>query len=224
MSVDSISNTLQGMHFPKHLSEKTKSLTRKMTDKGIKVRYNIVVTNFNIDEIKDLIITSVDELGVDIKLLDLKVRDEYLGENNCICEKNAKDFWNNSYIPLNEITNFLQENCDKYSYNNYKTNFYGIPMNMYFRSGKTIQIKDTSKGTHYSSLCVKECPYYNECNEGLYSPFLSTDMTLHISGCRNRKIYFNLKNKDVLVIKNNLQEILKLFRDITLKNNFKNVY
>lgn len=223
ISVDSISNTLQGMHFQKYLTEKTKMLTKKMVDKGIMVRYNIVVTNFNFHEVKELIITAVDELGVDIKLLDLKVRDEYLGENSCICEKNSMNFWNNSYIQLKAITDFLQKNCDKNSDNNYKTNFYGIPMNMYFRHGKKIQIKDTSKGTHYSSLCIKECPYYTKCNEGLYSPFLSTDMTLHISGCRNKKIYFNLKNKNKLVIRNNLEKILELFRDITLINNFKNV-
>ena len=151
------------------------------------------------------------------------MRDEYLGENSCICEKNATNFWHNSYIPLKEITDFLQENCDENSDNDYKTNFYGIPMNMYFRNGKTIQIKDTSKGTHYSGLCVKKCPYYTKCNEGLYSPFLSTDMTLHISGCRNKKIYFNLSSKDESGIKNNLQEVLGLFRDITLINNFKNI-
>lgn len=220
MSVDSISNTLQGMLFSKHLSEKIKIFTRKMVDKGIKVRYNIVVTNFNLNEIKELIITAVDELGVDIKLLDLKVRDEYLGENNCICERSAKDFWNSSYVPLNEINDFLEKNSNKCIDNNYKTNFYGIPMSLYYRNGKTIQIKDTSRGTHYSSLCVEECPYYNKCNEGLYSPFLSTDMTLHISGCRNKRVYFNLKDKNRIVIQNNLQELLKLFESTTLKNNF----
>ena len=172
LSVDSISNVLQDMHFPKYLSEKTRSITKKMVDKGIKVRYNIVVTNFNYNEIKELIITAIDELGVDIKLLDLKVRDEYLLDNKCTCEQNAKEFWTSSYLPLNEIINFIEKNSKEFKGETYTTNYYGIPMKTYIRNGKTIQIKDTSKGTHYSNLCIKECSYYNKCNEGLYSPFL----------------------------------------------------
>ena len=68
-----------------------------------------------------------------------------------------------------------------------------------------------------SKVCIEECPYYSSCNEGLFSPFISVGEILHISGCKNKDLYYNLKEKSESEIKKVLDEILTLFENTELR-------
>lgn len=77
-SVDSISEHLNGCHFPKFLSEDIIEKTKILKQNNISVRYNVVVTKLNQPEIRQLVLKAVDELNVNVKLLDLNKFSEYL--------------------------------------------------------------------------------------------------------------------------------------------------
>ena len=78
ISVDSVSEYINGIHYPKYLSQKVQNLATELVKRKISTRFNIVVTKQNIREIKTLIDRSL-ALGVNIKILDLIIRNEYFG-------------------------------------------------------------------------------------------------------------------------------------------------
>lgn len=78
ISVDSLHEYVNGVHYPKYLSSKTESLTKELVKRKISTRFNIVVTKTNYSEVKSLIDKAL-ALGVNVKILDLIVRNEYLG-------------------------------------------------------------------------------------------------------------------------------------------------
>jgi hypothetical protein len=91
-------------------------------------------------------------------------------------------------------------------------NCYGIPMSKYFRNENWIQVKDSCIGAKYSSYCKENCQYYRNgnCQEGVFNLFLSSNLTLHLSGCKNTAIYFDLNKCEELQIKKVFIELLNL--------------
>ena len=55
ISVDSLNEYINGVHYPKYLSSKTESLTKELVQRRISTRFNIVVTKTNYSELKSLI-------------------------------------------------------------------------------------------------------------------------------------------------------------------------
>lgn len=218
ISVDSVNEYIQDIHYPKYLSTKIQEITKDLIKRKIQTRFNIVVTKKNIIEIKDLIDKSL-RLGVNIKILDLIIRDEYFGTKNRLTGKEAIEFGKKSYVSLEDVTSYLDEISDnsKSEYSIY--NSFGIPRSGYFIGEQWVQVKDASKGAKYSKLCIESCPYYGMCNEGLFSPFISVGEILHLSGCKNKNLYYNLKGKNESEIKKDLTEILNLFEDTELRKN-----
>lgn len=208
ISVDTLSKNLGGFYYPKYLSEKIQKLTKDFVSKGIKIRYNVVVTRANASEIEKLIIMATENLGVDIKLLDLNKYEQYL-------EKSIE--WNNLYISIKELQPLLEKVGEQYHEKYFQSNSFGIPMYAYFRNGHMIQVKDSTRGASYSESCYSNCKYYNMCMDGVFSPFISANMMLHLSGCRNEKLHFNLKGKGEVFIKNSFRTILKLFEKIEMR-------
>ena len=80
ISVDSVNEYIQGIHYPKYLSLKVQNLAIELVKRKIPTRFNVVVTRQNINEIKALIDKSI-ALGVNIKILDLIIQNEYFGTN-----------------------------------------------------------------------------------------------------------------------------------------------
>lgn len=214
ISVDSLSEYLSGFHFPKYLSHKIQDLTRDLVSRGITVRYNVVVTKFNFPEIEQLAIKALDEMNVNLKLLDLNKYEEYLQE-----DIDSEVFWSDSYLSFKYLIPCLERISDEYKpqYNQWIS--YGVPMSAYFRNGHMIQLKDSSKGANYSQICYEKCPYYKTCQEGVFSPFLSTNLVLHVSGCKNKDIHFELKGKDECYVRDSFYKILKLFEDVSVRKN-----
>ena len=89
---------------------------------------------------------------------------------------------------------------------------HGIPMSSYFRGENWIQVKDSTRGANYSEFCIKECPFYQtgNCQEGVFSLFLSSNLMLHLSGCKNSAIHFDLNECDDNRIKKIFTDLLSI--------------
>ena len=200
-SVDSISEYIDEIHFPKFLSKDVIEITRILKKNEIPVRYNIVVTKINESEVRSLVLKAVDELHVNAKLLDFNKFPEYYGNKKEVREKEASSFWQNMFVPMKNFYSFL-ENISEKSDSNWTTQMIGknngIPMSVYFRNQNWIQVKDSERGAKYSEFCKESCKYYKdrECKEGVFSLFLSSNLILHLSGCKNEKIRFDLTKCD----------------------------
>lgn len=216
-SVDAISENLNGVHFPKFLSYNIVKTTQILKENGISVRYNIVVTSLNECEVKNLIMKAVDELNVNVKLLDLNRYSEYLGYDNKVEGKEAYNLWKKLFVPMKTFYDFL-EGISSDSSSEWTTGLiekgHGIPMNAYFIGENWIQIKDSTRGAKYSDFCKKKCDYYKQgnCQEGVFSLFLSSNMTLHLSGCKNESIQFDVRECSDEQIQDALENLLHLIQ------------
>lgn len=216
-SVDSISEYIKSVHFPKYLSKEVIKITKLLRSNEIPVRYNIVVTKLNECEIKVLILKSIDELDVNIKLLDLNRFSEYFGySKKVIAGKEALNLWKELFVPMNHFYEFL---CDisKYSKSEWTTQLIGkecgIPMSCYFRGDNWIQVKDSTRGARYADFCKNNCSLYKngDCQEGVFSLFLSSNFVLHLSGCKNNSVHYDLNGQNNKQIKNAMQKLMKMF-------------
>lgn len=216
ISVDSVNEYINGIHYPKYLSQKVQNLATELVKRKISTRFNIVVTKQNIREIKTLIDRSL-ALGVNIKILDLIIRNEYFGTIKSLTGEEAITFGKNSYAPLESIIKYLETISDNSQEEYHIWNTFGIPRSGYFIGNQWIQIKDSSRGAKYSKVCIEKCPYYDSCNEGLFSPFISVGEILHLSGCKNKDLYYILNGKSEAEIKKALDDILTLFKNTELK-------
>lgn len=212
-SVDSISANLNGVHFSKFLSDKVIMQTRILKESGISVRYNMVVTSLNEYEVKELVLKAIDELNVNIKLLDLNKFSEYLGYDGKVDGEKASDLWKRLFVPMKKFYNFLEE-ISTNSKSEWTTGFtgtgYGIPMSIYFRGENWIQVKDSTRRAKYSEFCMNKCKNFKDgdCQEGVFSLFLSSNLILHLSGCKNKFIYFDLNECNNMQMRKAFNELL----------------
>ncbi len=216
ISVDSLHEYVNGVHYPKYLSSKTESLTKELVKRKISTRFNIVVTKTNYSEVKSLIDKAL-ALGVNVKILDLIVRNEYLGNGKKLHDEDAVNFGQSMYQELNEVKSYLESISTKSLEKHYVSNANGIPMSGYFFDNQWVQVKDSSKGAMYAKEC-KKCSYYDTCYEGVFSPLLSVSEILHISGCMNSSLYYQLKGKSEKEIRQSFEEILKVFESTELRS------
>ena len=214
-SVDSISEYLEGVHFQKYLSEDVVKITNILRKNKIPVRYNVVVTKLNECEVETLVLKAVDELDVNVKLLDLNKFSEYFGYCNSVKGEDAFNLWKELFVPMRKFYNFLDEISDDLK-SEWTTELigrkHGIPMSAYFRGKNWIQVKDSTRGARYSEFCIKDCCFYktNNCQEGVFSLFLSSNLMLHLSGCKNNSIHYNLRGQDDEKIKDAFKKLLNL--------------
>jgi len=205
-SVDSISEYLDNVYFHKYLSSSVIETTKILKENEIQVRYNIVVTRINEREVRELILKAVDEMHVNVKLLDLNKFSEYFGNGKILYNEQAFELWDNLFVPMKNFYEFLEEIS-----NNVKSEWTtqligkgnGIPMSAYFRN---------ERGAKYSEFCKEKCEYYKKgnCQEGIFSLFLSSNLTLHLSGCKNKAIHFDLSKGEDAQIKIAFAKLLSL--------------
>jgi len=221
-SVDSLSEYICGVHFPKYLSQNVIEITRALRKNKISVRYNIVVTKLNECEVRELVQKAIDELDVNVKLLDLNRFSEYLGYSNEVTGKEAYDLWQELFVPMSNFYDFLCQ-ISTHSQAEWTTSLigkkHGIPMSCYFRGNNWVQVKDSTRGARYSEFCRKNCLLYKkgECQEGVFSLFLSSNLVLHLSGCKNDSIHYDLNGRDNEQIERAFKSLLKLLNWFYIK-------
>ena len=214
ISVDSLSEHLNGNHFPKYLSKKIEHLAKELTRRAIKTRFNIVVTKANICEIPRLIDKSL-SLGVDIKLLDLNIRDEYFGDKELLRGEDAVKYGESLYQPISYLKEYLQSMSTNYQDVFNVSNSNGISMSGYLVGNQVVQVKDVSNGAMYAKIC-KKCPHFESCQDGVFSLFLAVGEVLHLSGCTNDKVKYNLKGLSDDEIKYAFKTLLEHFKELEL--------
>lgn len=212
-SVDSISKNINGVYFEKYLSDSVINTTKILKENKIQVRYNVVVTALNKCEIRELVLKAVDEQHVNIKLLDLNKFSNYLGYDGEVVGEEAFNLWEQLFVPMKTFYSFL-EYISTSSKKDWTTGLIGkgngIPMSSYFRGENWIQVKDSTRGARYSDFCMSKCPYYKNknCREGVFSLFLSSNLKLHLSGCKNESIQFDVSKYDNEQIREALKKLL----------------
>ena len=217
-SVDSLSETLNGVHFPKHLSEDVIKITKVLKEKEIPVRYNVVVTSLNKCEVEKLVLKAIDELHVNVKLLDLNKFSEYLGCAGKVQGEEAIALWNKLFVPMKNFYDFL-EKISNDSDSEWTTGFIGkgngIPMSSFSRGQNWIQVKDSTREAKYCQFCKNSCKWYEQgsCQEGVFSLFLSSNLTLHLSGCKNKSIHFDLNGCDDEQMKKAFNKLLDIMEN-----------
>ena len=214
-SVDSIHDSLNGVCFPKFLSDNVIEITRLLKENEISIRYNIVVTSLNEHEVKKLVIKAIDELRVNVKLLDLNKFPEYFGYGDKVVGENGFELWKKLFVSMNNFYGFLEDisnNSKSEWVTGFISNGHGIPMSSYFRGENWIQVKDSSRGAKYSEFCMNECNYFKNgnCQEGVFSLFLSSNLILHLSGCKNKLIRFDLNECNDMQMKKAFSKLLEL--------------
>lgn len=216
-SVDSISEYVEGVHFPKYLSKEVIRITKLLRSNGLSIRYNIVVTRLNQSEVRSLVLKAIDELDVNVKLLDLNKFSEYFGYSNKVSGEAAYKLWEELFIPMSNFYDFLSE-ISNHSEPEWTTQLIskdnGIPMSCYFRGNNWIQVKDSTRGAKYSEYCISNCLLYKtgNCQEGVFSLFLSSNMVLHLSGCKNTSLQYNLNGEEGWQIKRAFENLMELFK------------
>lgn len=218
ISVDSLHEYISGIHFPKYLSFEIEDIVKGFVKRKISTRFNIVVTKYNIEHLPELIEKSL-ELGVNLKLLDLHIQDEYLGTRGKLQEGFAHEFWEKQYVQLGILRPVLEEISDEFQQEHHQWNSYGIPRSAYFKNGQMIQVKDSTKGAYYSKTCAEKCPFYHLCQDGMFSPLLSANEVIHFSNCLNKDLYFDLKGESEENIAKVLKQMLSLLEVGSVQNN-----
>lgn len=197
-SVDGLKNVFS----PKRLTDELLRKIQYLQSKNISIRLNCVVTKHNSNEIPELIQFCSKE-GLNLKLLDLSPKTDYQG-------KIQNDFWNNNYFELNKLCiPFPKVDSD------FRTSMIqkgtGIPMSGYsLGNGHWLQIKDSSKKPYYASVC-NNCPYKDNCIEGVFSLSLSVGEILRVSNCVNQNYWIQLIGLKQRQIQEELKKMEKIF-------------
>lgn len=191
VSLDSLDTEKRKEGIDKILTPHLAENLEEVSERGIYTRLNVVVTKKNVDEIP-AIIRFAGSVGIDVKLLDLYVQEQYIDTHGKQGNGtgDATSYWNDNYV---DLTTLDLAGIDAPGYN--RDGGFGIPMYSVQRDGITVIFKDSTKGAHFSeSVCVKTCPLYmTQCQEGVYTPHVSSNLTLHVNGCHNDNEQWELR-------------------------------
>ncbi len=213
ISLDSLIQSKKKQGIEKILTNGLDKNLKEASKRGINVRLNTVVTKLNVDEVPDLI-SYASTLGFDIKLLELFYQDRYIAtEKN---KENPKDWWKNNYVDLTSLIPELQSKSNKEMYPYTKDSLFGVPIRAFNLERNLVLLQDSTNGAYFSkSKCVDSCPHFgDDCQNGVYSPLITSNMVALIDGCRNEKLRWNLRGKSLQEQKSMLQEIVGYFQDL----------
>jgi molybdenum cofactor biosynthesis enzyme MoaA len=182
---------------------------RALVGRGVHIRFNTVVTRENVHEIPALLELAT-SLGVDIKLLDLYVQDEYLATQGGAV---AQHYWRDNFVDLRTLVPMLSRRAHEPERRYVGDGGFGIPMYAFRIGGITVILKDSTRGAHFSSRrCINQCPAFGtRCQEGVYTPHVSSNMVLHINGCTNDRWRWPLRGKSRAEQQAAFQDVVETF-------------
>jgi|GEM_PF-669865 len=221
ISLDSTLLEHRKMGFYKVLTPKLIKSLQVLSARKVPVRFNVVVTQQNKSEVYRIIHLAT-SYGFDVKLLDLYIQDKYLAMgdiNSCSkkeLEEQASQYWDKNYVDLNDFIPTFEVPASRKIEPYFKDGGFGIPMYAFKINGIKIIFKDSTRGSFYNSKeCIEKCVYFKTmCQEGVYTPHVSSNMVLHINGCNNANLRWNLRNKSYKQQLQAFTEILSLFGNI----------
>jgi MoaA/NifB/PqqE/SkfB family radical SAM enzyme len=219
ISLDSLDESKRTAGIDKIMTPKLYQSLQKLSESGVYARFNTVVTSVNVEEVLPIVSVAA-QLSFDVKLLDLYVQDQYIathGKQGNYSESSSPfDYWMRNYVDLNSIVPQLRDICDEEvaSYN--KDGGLGIPMYAFNVSGIKVILKDSTRGAFYSkSKCIDSCNRFGlTCQEGVYTPHVSSNMRLHINGCHHQSYQWDLRGQSLAAQVNMFTSILECFQDL----------
>ncbi len=167
ISLDTLEERLsaQTWRVPVAVVQKTMENISEAADRRLLNRVGMVVCHENQSEVES-IISYCSALRIDLKLLDLY---------NTDATKEAE--WRNQFYPLHLVVKRLEPIIESRRQLEYTTSF-GIPVEeITLITGIKVRVKDSTKGTRYQNSICTLCHSF-PCQEGLYTPLLSTDSRL----------------------------------------------
>ena len=186
--------------------------TLKEARKYVPVRLNMVVMRSNMHELPQLI-DLCNEHDFDLKLLDLYYNRDFFGEDGkSIVDINQ--FWWDQFVPiLDTLTTVLEDKGFKFM-DQYDHGSFGIPLPIFTNDNIYISVKDSTRGTHFHKDC-EGCSEYR-CQEGLYSPMLSSTGTLHVGECRYKPYMTEMRGLPAELKEKAVDKMLTLFKETKL--------
>lgn len=221
ISLDSLDPSLKEKGIDKILTPSLHKTFSNLRSSGIYTRFNTVVTQINKDQIMP-IIDYAQNFGFDVKLLDLYVQDKYIATHGKNVKKfgDPAEYWKKNYFNLEELTSelFKKSNGNSKEYN--KDGGFGIPMYSFNLGDIKVIFKDSTKGAHFSrSNCISSCPLFgSQCQEGVYTPHVSSNLILHINGCANKELQWNLKGTSNEGKIKMFSQIINCFQDLEIRS------
>jgi molybdenum cofactor biosynthesis enzyme MoaA len=220
----SLDSTLEGHRqagFDKVLTPQLEKSLNELSRRKIPTRFNMVVTQQNKSEVYK-IVDLASRFGFDVKLLDLYTQDEYIathgvtGSKRELIQTDPLEYWQRNYVDLNEFVPTFEKIAQRRIEYYTKDGGFGIPMYAFEINGTKVIFKDSTKGSFYhKDECIKDCKYFGTmCQEGIYTPHVSSNMVLHVNGCHNSKLRWNLRGKTHEEKLQAFDEILSLFTDL----------
>lgn len=221
VSLDSLDPSLKERGIDKTLTPAFHKTLARIKSSGIYTRFNTVVTQVNKDQVMS-IIEYASQLGFDVKLLDLYTQDKYIATHGKNGEKSGDpvEYWERNYFNLENLIPELSERFTKNSKDYNKDGGFGIPMYSFKVGDTEVIIKDSTKGAHFSrSKCISSCPQFGtKCQEGIYTPHVSSNLILHVNGCANQGLQWNLRETTKEGKIKMFEEILGCFQDLEIRN------
>lgn len=137
-----------------------------LVQNGIKTRINFVLTKNNVDEIEEIMEFCIRE-KVDLKILDLYNDDE-------------------NFVDATVVEEIAKEKGLRFCREDRLPGELGTPMRVYCGHGIEVIIKDSNKGTVYSSKACEKCPKF-PCQLGIVGPIMSHDGIVKICNLGREK-------------------------------------
>lgn len=221
VSLDSTLEEHKQAGFDKVLTPQLEKSLSDLSQRKIPTRFNTVVTQQNKSEIYK-IIDLASHFGFNIKLLDLYTQDEYIathgvaGNKRELIQIDPLEYWKRNYVNLNEFVPTLEKIAKGRIEHYIKDGGFGIPMYAFEINGTKVIFKDSTKGSFYhKNECINNCKYFGAmCQEGMYTPHISSNMVLHVNGCHNPNLRWDLRNKTLEERLQAFDNILSLFTDL----------
>ncbi|WP_169248436.1 radical SAM protein [Candidatus Competibacter phosphatis] len=221
VSLDSTNENHRQAGLYKILTHNLKETLVELSRRGIRTRFNTVITSINrkeLDALADLAIS----LGFDLKLLDLYMQEEYIATRDASGahaqedSNRAMEYWRENYVDLNDLIPEVQRISDRKIDKYCEDGGFGIPMYAYETGGARIIFKDSTRGSFFHREdCMNRCRYYGlTCQEGIYTPHVSSNMILHVNGCHNPALQKNLRSRSADEMLQAFREFLSLFTNL----------
>ncbi|MCB1558190.1 MAG: radical SAM protein [Alphaproteobacteria bacterium] len=180
--------------------------------KFVPVRLNMVVMRSNMHELPQLM-DLCNENDFDLKLLDLYYNRDFFGEDGKTMV-DINQFWWQQFVPILDTLSSVMEEKGFEFMNQYDHGNFGIPLPIFTNGKIYISVKDSTRGTHFHDAC-KGCSEYR-CQEGLYSPMLSSTGTLHVGECRFKPYMTEMRGLSMEDKAKGVDKMLTLFKETKL--------
>jgi MoaA/NifB/PqqE/SkfB family radical SAM enzyme len=221
VSLDSTNDNHRQAGLYKILTQDLKETLVELSRRGIRTRFNTVITSINRKEMSVLIDLAI-SLAFDLKLLDLYMQSEYIATRDTSCmhakeESNrSMEYWRENYVDLNDLIPEVQDISNRMIDKYCEDGGFGIPMYAYETGRTHIIFKDSTQGSFFHrEVCLNRCSHYGRtCQEGIYTPHVSSNMILHVNGCHNPDLQKNLRGLSADEMLQTFHEFFSLFTDL----------